>query len=246
MNTLVSLKSLESFVLPARPRQSRQWQALGSALGIEAAVVGLFIAWMATHPPQQPETVIPLTLELPPVTAQRQEKPPEPTVHPTLPTAKQPPRTALPQPSARQASPATSPAPDLPTTPTPTQIPAPSLPVTAMAPSHPPAAPPPAPVQPPPAPAVDLAAAYNAKLAAAVQAAFEVPAAAEALGFKGRTRVEFSLRDGAVAGIRVVQTSGLGAADRAAVKAVQSANYPPPPAGLPSKDASYQIWVACL
>lgn len=243
MNTLVTL---ETFVLPSRPRQSRQWQALGSALGIEAAVVGIFIAWMATHPPLQPETVIPLTLELPPVTAQRQEKPPAPPLQPTLPTVKQLPRTAIPQPSAPQATPATlPPIPDTPTTAAATPMPAPSLPVAATAPSHSPA-PPPAPVQPPPAPAIDLAAAYNAKLAAAVQAAFEVPAAAEALGFKGRTRVEFALRDGAVASIRVVQTSGLGAADRAAVKAVQSANYPPPPAGLLSKDGSYQIWVACL
>lgn len=242
MNTSVTL---ETFVLPSRPRQSRRWLALGSALGIEAAVVGIFIAWMATHPPQQPETVVPLTLELPPVTALVQEKPPAPPLQPTLPMVKQLPRTAVAQTSAPQATPATLPVTDTPTTAAVTPMPAPSLPVTATTPSHPPA-PPPAPAQPPPAPTIDLAAAYNAKLAAAVQAAFEVPAAAEALGFKGRTRVEFSLRDGAVAGIRVVQTSGLGAADRAAVKAVQSANYPPPPAGLLSKDASYQIWVACL
>ena len=104
----------------------------------------------------------------------------------------------------------------------------------------------PAPAPPPAAPAFDPSPAYNAKLSAAVQAAFEVPAAAAALGFKGRTRVEFSLRDGVVSGIRVVQTSGLGLADRAAMRAVQVAAFPAPPPALQGKDGVYQIWVACL
>jgi protein TonB len=95
-------------------------------------------------------------------------------------------------------------------------------------------------------PAVDPALAYNIKLAAAVQAAFEVPGSAKALGFKGKARVEFSLRNGAASSIRIVQSSGLSAVDRAAVTAVQVASFPPPPSALQNKEGLYQIWVACF
>ena len=93
--------------------------------------------------------------------------------------------------------------------------------------------------------AADVATAYNAKIAAAVQAAFQVPMAASALAFKGRVRVEFVLHDGRAGTARVVLGSGLGAVDEAALRAVRSAAYPPPPATLASQDGSYQIWVAC-
>lgn len=95
-------------------------------------------------------------------------------------------------------------------------------------------------------PTIDPALAYNVKLAAAVQAAFEVPGSAKALSFKGKARVEFNLHDGVASAIRVVQSSGLGAVDRAAVKAVEIANFPLPPAELKSKEGIYQIWVACF
>ena len=88
-------------------------------------------------------------------------------------------------------------------------------------------------------------AAYNAKLTAAVQAAFRVPNAAADIGFKGRVRIEFTLRNGVVTNIRVDVPSGLGPVDRAAVRAVQTANYPLPPQVLLGKDGTYQIWVAC-
>ncbi|WP_263564747.1 TonB family protein [Paucibacter sp. DJ1R-11] len=136
------------------------------------------------------------------------------------------------------------------------QTPTPATPVVQAAPvepapqavpqafSTPPA---PAPVAQAPAPvAQDLAPAYNAKLAAAVQAAFEVPAPAHALNFKGRARVEFTLQDGVASAIRIVQGSGLGAVDRAAIKAVQAAAFPQSPAGLQTQGNSYQIWVACF
>jgi len=106
---------------------------------------------------------------------------------------------------------------------------------------QPPAA---APVNPP-APVVDPALAYNAKLAAAVQAAFVVPGPAAALGFKGRARVEFHLRDGIVSNAKIIQASGLGAVDRAALKAVEMASFPVPPPALVGKEGVYQIWVAC-
>jgi periplasmic protein TonB len=92
----------------------------------------------------------------------------------------------------------------------------------------------------------ELVATYNAKLTAAVQAAFEVPLAASSLGFKGRARVEFNLQDAQVLAPRIVQTSGLGAVDRAAIKAVLAAKYPQPPSSLQGKNGLYQIWVACF
>ena len=136
------------------------------------------------------------------------------------------------------------PAPD----PSPTPSPEPVAPVLTPNPvaSVKAAQPLPPPLAQPVAPALDPAIAYNAKLAAAVQAAFEVPATATALNFKGRTRVEFNLLDGVVSAIRVVQSSGLGASDRAALKAVQTAAFPPPPPALQGNPGTYQIWVACL
>ncbi len=101
----------------------------------------------------------------------------------------------------------------------------------------------------PPAPPVDLSeltASYNARLSAAVQAAFVLPSAARQMGFHGKTRVEFHLRDGMVSGARILQSSSLGAVDRAALAAVQSAAFPAPPTALSGKDGVYQIWVACF
>ena len=90
-----------------------------------------------------------------------------------------------------------------------------------------------------------ILAAYNAKLTAAVQAAFRVPSTAADMGFKGRVRIEFTLRNGVVINVRVDVPSGFRAVDRAAVRAVQTANYPLPPQVLLGKDGTYQIWVAC-
>jgi periplasmic protein TonB len=252
----------------AMPRPpSRSWQAFASALGIEAALLGIAMAWLVTHPSQPAEKVVPITIEqvLEPVVQKPVEPepekivPPKPVVRPLpvpVPAAKpvvQPPTPPMPQ---SAPAPTSVPAPNLIPSPVPvpdtvTQAPAPPAPLappTAYSVPVAPAPPPPAPPPPPPpmAATVDPSPAYNAKLAAAVQAVFEVPAAAAALNFKGRTRVEFSLRDGVVSAARVVQTSGLGAADRAALKAVQAAAYPAPPPALQGKENSYQIWVVCL
>jgi len=73
-----------------------------------------------------------------------------------------------------------------------------------------------------------------------------VPGPALALGFKGRARLEFHLRDGVASNVKIIQPSGLGAVDRAALKAVEAAAFPSPPPALAGKDGVYQIWVACL
>jgi periplasmic protein TonB len=115
--------------------------------------------------------------------------------------------------------------------------------VVASSPPVAPSAPP-----PPTAASIDPAilGAYDAKLTAAVQAAFHAPSTAADMNFKGRVRIEFNLRDGVVTNVRVDVPSGLGAVDRAAVKAVQMASYPLPPQVLLGKDGTYQIWVACI
>jgi len=216
-----------------RAARSHPWQALGSALGLEVILIGTLAFWLASHASTPAESIVPLVIEA--VALNDVEKPADP-----VPTQAAPPpvamRTPTPKPAAHESPVASmqqvaAPAPE------PVAAPMVTSPPTAFATPTPPVQP----VQP----AIDPAPAYNAKLAAAVQAAFEVPGPALALNFKGKARVEFSLHDGVASAIRIVQGSGLGAVDRSAIKAVQSAVFPAPPAALQGKDGTYQIWVAC-
>jgi protein TonB len=217
--------------------------SLGSALLIELSVVGAVLVWLVMHPPQELEQVIPLVmsmLEDPKVDKPLPPKPPE--IKPPPVPAKVVPMPAKPQtPVTPEARPVPEVAP-----PVVAQATAFSTPVVAAASPAPPPPPPPPPVVSPPAPAVDPALIYYGKLTAAVQAAFVVPGPASALGFKGRARVEFHLRDGVASNAKILQPSGLGAVDRAALKAVEAAAFPPPPPALAGKDGVYQIWVACF
>jgi periplasmic protein TonB len=213
------------------------WSSLGKALLIELGVVAAVMVWVLMHPPQELEQVIPLVMSMlqePLVDKPLPPKPPEVKPPPV------PAKVALAPPKAQTpVTPEVRPVQDIapPMVAQPTAF---SSPVVAAAPSPPPPA-----VVSPPAPAVDPALAYNFKLAAAVQAAFVVPGPASALGFKGRARVEFHLRDGVASNAKVIQPSGLGAVDRAAIKAVEAAAFPAPPPALAGKDGVYQIWVAC-
>ena len=104
-------------------------------------------------------------------------------------------------------------------------------------------------VPPPPPPATarlteaELLADYTAKLRDAVQAALIFPKAAESLGYTGRTRVEFRLFQGRQSGARVLLSSGINMFDRAALQAVQDANFPQPPEALRDQARLFQIWV---
>ncbi len=231
-----------TFVTTPKLDRSPYWRAFGKALGLEVVLLTTAVAWVVTHPPKTIETFTPLMIEssIPQIT----EKPPEPVI----PNAKTPPTIQTPP---RITPVASLHPPQMVSTPVPAsevepqqdvmEVPLPSAQSSAF--SSPQSVPS---VALPTQSGVDPATAYNAKLSAAVQAAFEVPATASALNFKGRTRLEFTLRDGVVSQIRVIQSSGLGAVDRAAVKAVQAAAYPPPPSALQGKEGSYQIWVACF
>jgi TonB family protein len=226
-----------------KPEQANKhrWQALGTALGMELTLLAAALAWIQTHPPSGVEQFVPLLFES--VMSRETELAPD-RKDPAHQPVSQTPRTDAPKPMENRAEPRVI------TNEQPSAMPvvAPEPVATSSTNSQPNALATPTPVANavPTGPVVDPAIAYNVKLAAAVQAAFEIPAAVSALGFKGRTQVEFVLRDGLVSAIRVIQGSGLGAADRAAIKAVQAAVYPPPPPALQGREGRYQIWVVCF
>ena len=225
--------------VPTSKKQAQGlWASLGPALLIELALVGGALVWVVMHPPEELQEVIPLVMSMieePKVDKPLPPKPPEVKPPPVVPKMVAPPKLNNPVVSTpADVRPVTEPPP-----------PVVSQPTAFSAPVAPP--PPPAPaVASPPPPAVDPALAYNVKLAAAVQAAFVVPGPASALGFKGRARVEFHLRDGVASNAKIIQPSGLGAVDRAALKAVEAAAFPAPPAALAGKEGVYQILVACF
>jgi TonB family protein len=211
--------------------QKRHWQSFAIALGLEIALGLTLVMWMfrdvSTHQNYATPLSIDVLMDTPfekQAVVERQKKPSQLELPKTkvLPMPKQETATSL----AQQPTPAEShnvqPLSKETTTPMPS-LGAPSA-----------------------LPAVDPALAYNIKLAAAVQAAFEVPGTAKALGFKGKARIEFSMRNGVASSIRVIQSSGLSAVDRAAITAVQVASFPQPPITLQNKDGTYQIWVACF
>ena len=222
----------------SRKGDRRQWQAFGSALGLEVAVIAVLMVWLAARAPTVPEVVVPLSIEsLVTPAIERPREPEKAKLPPIVPPVKPLVRAVTPTPPAPVPTPfVAAVTPPLASAPSP--IAAPTAPANSVA-----TASPAVPVVQPTANVVDPALAYNAKLTAAAQAAFEVPGAVTALGFKGRARVEFNLRDAVASAVHIVQTSGLGAMDRAALKAVQNAVFPQPPASLQGKDLRYQIWV---
>lgn len=232
-------------------KQPRFWQSLGLAFSLEAALIAGVLAFMLLAPKRNVSPVVPLVIETLPDTPR-----PEPVVAAAKLPPTPPPPAAKPMPVQKQVAARAAPETPLPPSKEPAKIaPVPvTAPTAVVAPAtatttttvavHPVA--PPQVLQRPAQPVSDPSASYNAQLAASVQAAFQVPMAAQELGFKGRTRVEFLLRDGRMTAPRIIQGSGLGVADRAAIKAVESAVYPPPPEALRGREGIYQIWVACL
>lgn len=202
--------------------RSRGIQAFGLAAVVEVCILSAaaaVVAWSAPLPP--PPAPIPIQL------TQAEPEPPKP----------EPPKPPKPQPRHQEPKPLPMPRP-VPQAPQP--VPRPVAPTPFSEPLLPPPPPPPAPSS---AGKPDPALSYAGRVHAAVQAAVVYPSAAAAMNYAGRTRVEFSLQDGIPSRIRVVQGSGLGMIDRAALKAVQDASYPPPPAPLLGKELNYQIWV---
>ena len=212
------------------PYNRHPFQAFGLAILVEIALLAAaatLLTWVASVKPAQSEPVpIVLANEEPaPV------KPPEPKPEPPKPKPKPitPPPKATPQPPPPLEIPAERPK----------QTPMVQVPTAFTEP-----VPPPAPL--PQAVKTDNAkpsAEYAAKVHAAVQAAHYYPPAAAALHYSGRVRVEFHLRDKIPSESRILVASGLGIIDRAALQAVQNAQYPTPPAELVGIDLIYQVWV---
>ena len=212
--------------MSGRPR----WQALGMTAAIEAAIVVALLVGAARHVQRDEPVVLSVNLTTP--TTPPVE--PTPVAKPDVP----PPRTkslSLPEvtlPVVPEPAPAAAPPPTI------------ASPVTQpVAHTVEPVA---TPVAPPPPPAASAApsAEYIAKVRAAVQGAFEYPMAAKAEDFKGRARVAFSLKDTRPTGARIVVSSGMNIVDRAALKAVESASYPPAPEALSHADQAFEVWVS--
>lgn len=224
-------KSAMSVYTPPQPMQ-----ALGLALLVELALlVGIAII-IAQSMPVQPKISPPVALtiisEITPPTPISQPKP--------LPPAPQP-KVTRPHPAKPQPSKPVPPTPAPPTPPAPL-APAPS-PTAFTVPALPPAPPAPPPMA---SNVANLDAEYADKIRAAVQAAVFYPPAAAAMHFSGRVQVAFHLQDGVPGETRIVTSSGLGILDRAALQAVQAAQYPAPPEDLRGKYLPYQIWIALI
>ena len=189
------------------------------ALVVEAVLMAAIIYWMSHTPSPMPAAQkAPMKLAL--VTLPQPPKPASPK--PVQPSKPQPPKPAMHH-IVRQV---------LPSPPQP-------APVVQQAVVVPP--------PPPPAPAVsaspDEIALFEGQVREAIQAAVVYPAAARMLGRQGRARVAFDYRDGAITNIALVQGTGFGPLDDAALAAVRSAHYPTPVAKLAHKLLHMVLWV---
>ena len=224
----------------ATPRTERDpWPAaLAIALTLEVALLAGLVWWSAHH--AAPVSPAPVDIVLAPSPAPTVQEPPAPK--PPPPKVAEPPRPR--QPVHATPRPVPTPAPPPPPAPTPTAVAAPP-PAPDTRPAMPVAAVTPAP--PPPAPAATdtgaRRAAFEAQLRAAVQAAVHYPAAAKLMRLHGKTLVAFDYQDRRVGQVRVAQSSDSGELDRAALAAVQGAEFPPPPAELAGRTLHFDVWV---
>ncbi len=202
-----------------------RWQAFGMAAVIEAAIVAAVLAGVARHVQHDDAVVMTmaLTTPTPPVAP---PSPPKPDIPP--PRAKSVPVPQLELPVVQEPVQPTPVAPQ-PVVAREVEKEAPAI-VAHVAPPPPPASAP-------------LPAEYIAKMQAAVQAAFQYPMAAKAMDFKGRAHVSFSLIDGHPSGARITVSSGMSVMDKAALRAVEAASYPPSPDGLSHADRTFEVWV---
>ena len=211
-------------------------QAFGLALLAEAALLlgaGAMLAGAAQVAPAPAiSEPVAITLLSEPAAPPPLPKPPPPEPVRKLQNKPENKPMRMAPPVAPQAA---APAPVAPATP----LPVAAMPTAFSEPVPVASAPPPA----APAARTDPGADYVAKVRAAVQAAVFYPPAAAALRYSGRVRVEFHLRDGTPGAARVVQASGIGIIDRAALESIQNARYPEAPAEIRGSDHVYLVWV---
>lgn len=94
-------------------------------------------------------------------------------------------------------------------------------------------------------PSVDprIQARFEGQVHAAVQSAMRYPYAAKLAHIAGRAQVSFEYLDGRVSAVKIAVSSGYGMLDSAALQAVSSATYPPPPKNLTGKSLPFEVWV---
>ncbi len=210
----------------AHERRS-MWSSLGMAALVEAALIGLVLAWLIFHEVTQPYQSLPIELlsESKPVEAIKPEppKPPTPKVEPKVVKAQPQIQPPIPQPT--------------PAVVTPTETPVASTPNAF---TQAPSSPPPAPTEPK---LIGPSDEYIARVKAAVQTAFYYPMAAIEMGLHGRVRVGFNLKGTTMSEPRIVTSSGLGIIDRAALQAVQKAIYPTPSPEIRDRSIAYEVWI---
>ncbi len=196
-------------------------RSLGLALFIEAILLFGAVTLIA-------QARANATANEPPMKLVEVDNPPPPATPPPPKQVKEPVRQPVPHPVPL-------PRPQ-PVQPEPIVNPAPPVPSVVAA--------PPAPEKlPPPRDNGDREAEFAARLKASIQAAVVYPAAAKAMGFSGRARLEFQFRDGVISHLKVVQTSGSGLIDQAAMASVGNAVVPPIPDFLKGRDLTYQVTV---
>jgi protein TonB len=206
----------------------RPMRAFGLAILIEAALLVGATAILANAAQLKPAHTEPV-----PIMLVAEEPPPE-IPPPPKPLPPEPKPKVLPKPQVKLPPP-------------PPQLkppPAATIPVAQVPTAFTEPVPPPPPAPPPTVSGkVDPSIEYASRVRAAVQGAVTYPAAAIALRFSGRVRVEFHLRDAIPGEARVLITSGIGIIDRSALQSVQQAHYPAPPQELQGSDKVYQVWV---
>ena len=219
-------------VIPDRRGETLSYRkALLAAILLEG-VIAVFATALLAHPatPLLKDDTILISLD-DPVPA-RPKLAPRPEVKP-------PPKPVQPPPAV------------VPLVPQPLERPVPNVPKPAVEPAPIPVpvespvveVPPPQPPQPPVTSNAALEAEFAARLRAAIQAAVVYPPAARFMGLKGRARVEFIYRDGSPRQARILQSSGNGMIDQAALAAVSGANFPQAPEFMRGKDSPYQVAV---
>jgi periplasmic protein TonB len=84
---------------------------------------------------------------------------------------------------------------------------------------------------------------FEEQIHEAIQAAIHYPYAARVAHIEGRAQVSFVYIDGRVSAIKIIRSSNYDMFDSAAVQAVLTAHYPPPPQNLVGRSQQFEFWV---
>ncbi len=84
---------------------------------------------------------------------------------------------------------------------------------------------------------------FEEQLHEAIQAAVHYPYAAKVAHIEGRAQVSFEYIDGRVSAIKIIRSSNYDMLDTAAMRAVLTASYPPPPNNLAGVSQQFVFWI---